>query len=136
MLESTTTTSPATTTTVDDGFPVTVSAANGEVQIESRPEAVVSLSPSATEPLLVTFLVWVMLMAGGSGNNRGAILGAVTIWFIWSATEIFSNRLPPDWITRSSYIRMLLVGLLLQFVLQRFRSGLLPEKSPKIHYDD
>lgn len=94
------------------------------------------LSPSATEPLLVTFLVWVMLMAGGSGNNRGAILGAVTIWFIWSATEIFANRLPPEWITRSSYIRMLLVGLLLQFVLQRFRAGLLPEKSPKIHYDD
>lgn len=93
------------------------------------------LSPSATEPLLVTFLVWVMLMAGGSGNNRGAILGAVTIWFIWSATEIFTNRLPPEWITRSSYIRMLLVGLLLQFVLQRFRTGLLPEKSPKIHYD-
>lgn len=93
------------------------------------------LSPSATEPLLVTFLVWVMLMAGGSGNNRGAILGAVTIWFIWSATEIFTNRLPPEWITRSSYIRMLLVGLLLQFVLQRFRSGLLPEKSPRIHYD-
>jgi branched-chain amino acid transport system permease protein len=92
------------------------------------------LSPSATEPLLVTFLVWVMLMAGGSGNNKGAILGAVTIWFMWSATEIFANRLPPEWITRSSYIRMLLVGLLLQFVLQRFRSGLLPEKSPKIHY--
>lgn len=93
------------------------------------------LSPSATEPLLVTFLVWVMLMAGGSGNNRGAILGAVTIWFIWSATEIFANRLPPEWITRSSYIRMLLVGLLLQFVLQRFRSGLLPEKSPKLDFD-
>ena len=93
------------------------------------------LSPSATEPLLVTFLVWVMLMAGGSGNNRGAILGAVAIWFLWSATEIFANRLPPDWITRSSYIRMLLVGLLLQFVLQRFRSGLLPEKSPRIRYD-
>ncbi|MEP3275567.1 MAG: branched-chain amino acid ABC transporter permease [Stappiaceae bacterium] len=93
------------------------------------------LSPSATEPLLVTFLVWVMLMAGGSGNNRGAILGALTIWFIWSATEIFTSRLPPEWITRSSYIRMLLVGLLLQFVLQRFRAGLLPEKPPKIRYD-
>ncbi len=92
-----------------------------------------SLSPSATEPLLVTFLVWVMLMAGGSGNNRGAILGALTIWFIWSATEIFTNRLPPEWISRSSYIRMLLVGLLLQFVLQRYRSGLLPEKSPRLH---
>ncbi|MEP1930594.1 MAG: branched-chain amino acid ABC transporter permease [Roseibium sp.] len=93
------------------------------------------LSPSATEPLLVTFLVWVMLMAGGSGNNRGAILGAVVIWFIWSATEILTSSLPPEWITRSSYIRMLLVGLLLQFVLQRFRAGLLPEKPPKIHYD-
>ena len=93
------------------------------------------LSPSATEPLMVTFLVWVMLMAGGSGNNKGAILGALTVWFMWSATEIFSNRLPPEWITRSSYIRMLLVGLLLQFVLQRFRSGLLPEKSPKVHHE-
>lgn len=94
------------------------------------------LSPSATEPLLVTFLVWVMLMAGGSGNNRGAIAGALAIWFIWSATEILSNRLPPEWITRSSYIRMLLVGLLLQFVLQRFRAGLIPERSPEVHRPD
>lgn len=93
------------------------------------------LSPSATEPLLVTFLVWVMLMAGGSGNNRGAILGGVGIWFLWSATEIFTNRLPPEWITRSSYIRMLLVGLLLQFVLQRYRAGLIPEKSPELSFD-
>jgi branched-chain amino acid transport system permease protein len=93
------------------------------------------LSPSATEPLLVTFLVWVMLMAGGSGNNKGAIAGAILIWFIWSATEILTGRLPPEWITRSSYIRMLLVGLLLQFVLQRYRSGLIPEKSPKPRSD-
>ena len=94
------------------------------------------LSPSATEPLLVTFLVWVMLMAGGSGNAKGAIAGALAIWFLWSATEIFTNRLPPEWITRSSYIRMLLVGLLLQFVLQRFRSGLIPERSPPIRFKD
>lgn len=88
------------------------------------------LSPSATDPLMVTFLVWVMLMAGGSGNNRGAIAGALGIWALWSVTEIFTNRLPPEWITRSSYIRMLLVGLILQIVLQKFRSGMLPEKSP------
>ena len=88
------------------------------------------LSPSATDPLLVTFLVWVMLMAGGSGNNMGAIMGALGIWTLWSATEIFTSRLPPEWITRSSYIRMLLVGLLLQIVLQRFRAGIFPEKSP------
>ena len=34
------------------------------------------IGPEATEPLATTFLVWVMLIAGGSGNNRGAILGA------------------------------------------------------------
>lgn len=92
------------------------------------------LSPSATEPLLVTFLVWVMLMAGGSGNNRGAIAGAIGIWTLWSFTEIITNRLPPEWVTRSSYIRMLLVGLLLQVVLQKFRSGLIPEQSPPVHF--
>ena len=93
------------------------------------------LSPSATEPLLVTFLVWVMLMVGGSSNNRGAILGGLGVWFLWSATEIFANRLPPDWITRSSYIRMLLVGLLLQVILQRYRAGLMPERAPVLPYD-
>ena len=90
------------------------------------------LSPSATDPLMITFLVWVMLMVGGSGNNIGAILGALGIWTLWSATEIFTSRLPPEWITRSSYIRMLLVGLLLQLVLQRFRAGIFPEKSPPL----
>jgi branched-chain amino acid transport system permease protein len=49
-------------------------------------------------------------------------------------TEIFTNRLPLEWITRSSYIRMLLVGLLLQVVLQKFRSGVLPEKSPPLRF--
>jgi branched-chain amino acid transport system permease protein len=93
------------------------------------------LSPEATEPLLITFLVWVMLMAGGSGNNKGAIVGALSVWAIWSMTEIFANRLPAELATRSSYIRMLLIGLLLQFVLQKYRSGLLPERSPGIIFD-
>ncbi|MBI2718329.1 MAG: branched-chain amino acid ABC transporter permease [Rhizobiales bacterium] len=93
------------------------------------------LSPAATEPLMVTFLVWVMLMAGGSGNNKGAIAGGLGIWAIWSMTEILTNQLlPPEWITRSSYIRILLIGLLLQFVLQKFRSGLIPEASPPIRF--
>ena len=94
------------------------------------------LSPAATDPLLITFLVWVMLIAGGSGNNRGAVVGALAIWAIWSMTEILTARLPPDWTARSSYVRMLLVGLLLQFVLQRYRGGLVPERSPPLRFDD
>ena len=90
------------------------------------------LSPAATDTVLVTFLVWVMLIVGGSGNNKGAVLGALVIWGIWSVTEIATARLPADWTARSSYIRMFLVGLLLQVVLQRFRGGLAPEKSPPL----
>lgn len=90
-------------------------------------------SPDATEPLLVTFLVWVMLIAGGSGNNKGAVAGALIIWGIWSLTEVLTGFLPPDWATRSSYVRILLIGLFLQIVLQRFRSGLIPEKTPRLN---
>ena len=89
------------------------------------------IGPDATEPILTTFLAWVMLIAGGSGNNRGAILGAALIWIIWSGTELLTQRLPSDWQTRSSYIRVFLIGLLLQIVLQRFSRGLLPEKPPR-----
>jgi branched-chain amino acid transport system permease protein len=90
------------------------------------------LGTSATEPMMVTFLVWVMLIVGGSGNNRGAILGAALIWVIWSATELLTNRLPGEWITRTSYIRVLLIGIILQVVLQRFAKGLVPERPPRM----
>lgn len=89
------------------------------------------IGATATEPLLTTFLVWVMLIIGGSGNNRGAILGAALVWLIWSGTELFTNRLPAEWITRSSYLRTLLIGLLLIVVLQRFAKGILPERPPR-----
>ena len=30
-----------------------------------------------------TFLIWVMVIVGGSGNNFGAILGGFAVWFLW-----------------------------------------------------
>lgn len=89
------------------------------------------IGPDATEPILTTFLAWVMLIAGGSANNRGALAGAALIWILWSATELLTQQLPPDWQTRSSYIRVFLIGLLLQLVLQRFSHGLFPERPPR-----
>ena len=86
------------------------------------------IGPNATEPLTATFLVWVMLIAGGSGNNAGAILGAVMIWSIWSLTEVVTGRLPAEWVIKSSYIRIFLIGLVLQIVLQKFPGGVLPER--------
>lgn len=90
------------------------------------------LTPEATEPLIATFLIWVMLIAGGSGNNNGAMLGALVVWMLWTATELVAGQMPIEWGVRIGYARMFLVGLLLVFVLQRFPGGLLPERAPKL----
>lgn len=84
----------------------------------------------ATEPMMTTFLVWVMLIIGGSGNNVGAIVGPLLIWTLWSATELLTGQLPAEWITRAAYIRIFLIGLLLQVVLQCYARGLFPERTP------
>jgi len=40
-------------------------------------------TPASFLPLRYTFLIWVMVIVGGSGNNVGAILGGFVIWFVW-----------------------------------------------------
>jgi len=89
------------------------------------------MSPEAVDPLVVTFLVWVMLIAGGSGNNRGAILGAFLIWAIWAATDVLSGFLPAEYATRAAYFRLFLIGLALQLILIHRPEGLIGEKPPK-----
>ena len=86
------------------------------------------IEPNAAEPVSATFLVWVMLVIGGSANNRGAILGAILVWTIWSTTEIISARLPAEWALKSAYLRIFLVGLALQFILQRYPGGIFRER--------
>ncbi|MGU9958285.1 MAG: branched-chain amino acid ABC transporter permease [Arenicellales bacterium WSBS_2016_MAG_OTU3] len=89
------------------------------------------IGPNATEPITTTFLVWVMLIVGGSGNNKGAILGAFLMWTIWSASEILTSRLPDELSIRTAYIRIFLIGLALQIFLQKNPLGILPEKRPQ-----
>ena len=98
------------------------------------------IDPNVFDPLTATFLVWVMLIAGGSGNNRGAVLGAFLLWIIWSTTQIVSSYLPDTAVIlgyeienlqiRSAYIRVFLIGLILQFILQLRPQGILPERRP------
>ncbi|MEM1385810.1 MAG: branched-chain amino acid ABC transporter permease [Pseudomonadota bacterium] len=90
------------------------------------------IDPNVFEPLTGTFLVWVMLIAGGSANNRGAILGAVLIWSLWSATELVTSRLPDDFAIRTAYVRVFLIGLVLQVILQFRPQGILPERRPSL----
>ncbi|MEM6618925.1 MAG: branched-chain amino acid ABC transporter permease, partial [Pseudomonadota bacterium] len=41
------------------------------------------LVPSSYQPLRFTFLIWVMVILGGSGNNWGAVLGGFVVWYLW-----------------------------------------------------
>jgi len=87
-----------------------------------------SITPEAIDPMIATFLIWIMLILGGSGNNRGAILGAAVIWLIWSLSEIATDQLPTEYAITAKYIRIFLIGLMLQLVLRFRPDGLLPER--------
>jgi len=87
-----------------------------------------AISPEVFEPLYGTFIIWVMLMAGGSGNNKGAILGAFVIWGIWTGTTFFTDQLPYTLKARAPHIRFLLIGILLEIILIYRPQGLLGEE--------
>ena len=95
------------------------------------------ISPSAFDPMFATFVVWVMLIAGGSGNNRGALLGALVIWGVWTMSEsmigglIDIGLLPDGLKTQASALRIFLIGLLLEIILLTRPQGLLPERPPR-----
>jgi branched-chain amino acid transport system permease protein len=87
------------------------------------------ITPESIDPMMATFLVWIMLILGGSGNNRGAILGAAVGWTIWSASEFVTNQLPLEWSIQAKYMRVFVIGLALQLVLRFRPEGLLPERA-------
>lgn len=90
------------------------------------------ISPEAFRNDFATFLVWIMLIVGGSGNTRGALLGAFCIWFLWSGSEFLVGNFPDDWQTRAGAARVLAIGVLLQVILLLRPEGILPEKPPAI----
>lgn len=90
------------------------------------------ISPAAFEPLYGTFVIWVMLIAGGSGNNIGTLVGTFLVWFVWSFSSILTDLLPGGLATQGGAVRILLIGLLLQVILLARPQGLLPEKPPPL----
>jgi branched-chain amino acid transport system permease protein len=87
-----------------------------------------SISPDVFTPLYGTFIIWVMIMVGGSGNNKGAILGAFVVWGIWIGTKFVTDLLPYTLKARAPYIRFLLIGILLEMILIHRPQGLLGEE--------
>mgnify|MGYP006277476549 FL=1 len=96
---------------------------------------IVSIDYSHFQPLYGTFLIWVMLILGGSGNNRGAILGGLIIWLVWTGTaslaDMFKPALEaihPDLPGRSPYLRFTLIAILLELILIFRPQGILAEQ--------
>ena len=99
-------------------------------------------TPSSFLPLRYTFLIWVMVIVGGSGNNVGAILGGFIIWFVWIEAapasqyliEILTvilndeNKFKLHLIDSVPYFRYLVMGSVLLLIMRYRPKGILPEK--------
>jgi len=85
------------------------------------------IDANSFEPLYGTFLIWVMLIAGGSGNSRGAILGAFVIWGIWAGTDLMSGYLAFS-ATRVASFRVITIAIILELILLLRPQGLLGEE--------
>ncbi len=95
----------------------------------------VSIDYTQFTPLYGTFIIWVMLVLGGTGNNKGAILGAFAIWGVWAGTAFLTDWLQPvlaaispSLPSRSPYLRYLLIAVLLELILLFRPQGLLGEE--------
>ncbi|MFK7765511.1 MAG: branched-chain amino acid ABC transporter permease [Roseobacter sp.] len=100
------------------------------------------LTPGTYQPLRFTFLVWVMVIVGGSGNNFGAVLGGFLIWFLWVQVEPIGlwlmhlvtagmadgAPLKTHLIESAAHMRLFTMGLVLLLVLRFSPRGLIPEK--------
>ena len=103
------------------------------------------LTPTAYQPLRFTFLIWVMVIVGGSGNNLGAIIGGFIIWFFWIEAEPIGlwvmnqvtffledgSALKESLISNAAHMRLFMMGLILLLVMRFSPKGLIPERIAK-----
>lgn len=86
------------------------------------------VSPYDFLPIL-TFQIWAMVIVGGSGNNLGALLGALVVWSIWAASGVAITRLvPPAHAAQGGAVQVILIGVLLVLALLFRPRGLVGEK--------
>lgn len=99
------------------------------------------LTPPSYLPLRFTFLIWVMVIVGGSGNNWGSILGGLLIGWLYLAVEflgpqmmqIITAGLPAGDLKdhlqdTAAHMRLLTLGVVLLVVMRFAPRGLIPEK--------
>ena len=102
-------------------------------------------TPGSYRPMRYTFVIWVMVIVGGTGNNFGAILGGFAVWFLWVQAapmslfliNFFTANLPETneikihLINSAPYFRFLIIGIGLLIIMRYRPQGILPEKIVK-----
>lgn len=98
--------------------------------------------PGGYQPINHTFVIWVMLIVGGAGNNYGAMFGGMFIYVIWVLSEPVSAALfvnlsglfeswgwgaIPEIESRSLQMRVFVLGLVITLALRYAPKGLIPE---------
>lgn len=87
------------------------------------------IAPEDFLPIL-TFQLWTMLIVGGAGNNRGAILGAFIVWALWTlAGGVLREAIPIQHQARAATLQVVVIGLLLAAILLLRPRGLLGEET-------
>jgi len=99
------------------------------------------MAPGGYNPLRYTFLIWVMVIVGGSGNNWGSLLGALLIGWLWLIVEsvgpnimgaitagMADGALKSHLVDSAQHMRLLTLGVILLLVLRFSPRGLIPEK--------
>ncbi len=99
------------------------------------------LVPGEYSPLRFTFLVWIMVIVGGSGNNWGSVLGGLLVGWLWLIVDnagpivmgavtagMEVGPLKSHLIDMAPQMRLLTLGVALLLVLRFSPRGLLPEK--------
>jgi len=99
-------------------------------------------TPTSYQPLRFTFLIWVMVIAGGAGNNWGAILGGFLIWFLWVQVDplgvalmnaVTAPMADGYWLKdrlleSAAHMRLMTMGIVLLLVMRFSPRGLIPER--------
>ena len=98
-------------------------------------------TPGSYQPLRFTFIVWIMVIVGGSGNNLGSIFGGFFVWFMWIEAEPLSifivqfltngldydNAIRLHLIKSAPHLRLFLMGLILLLTMRFMPQGVIPE---------
>jgi branched-chain amino acid transport system permease protein len=91
------------------------------------------ISPEDFLPIL-TFQVWTMLIVGGSGNNKGAVAGALIMWAVWTLSGTAAQALlPADMQVKGGALQIILIGVALMLVLLYRPRGLIGEEAVVSH---